>query len=40
MGWCNDIKNKNYNKLINITKTKYEKMYKEIISMICNICKL
>ena len=29
MGWCNDIKSKNYNKLINInSKTKYEKMYR------------
>jgi L,D-peptidoglycan transpeptidase YkuD (ErfK/YbiS/YcfS/YnhG family) len=29
MGWCNDIKSKNYNKLINInSKTKYEKMFR------------
>ena len=29
MGWCNDIKNKNYNKLIKINKKiKYEKMFR------------
>ena len=29
MGWCNDIKSKNYNKLIKInSETKYEKMYR------------
>ena len=30
MGWCNDIKSKNYNKLIKInSKIKYEKMYRK-----------
>tara|TARA_B100000131_G_scaffold203898_1_gene196005 strand:- start:159 stop:650 length:492 start_codon:yes stop_codon:yes gene_type:complete len=29
MGWCNDIKNKNYNKLIKINKKiKYEKLFR------------
>ena len=30
MGWCNDIKNKNYNRLIKIKKKiKYEKMFRK-----------
>ena len=30
MGWCNDVKNKKYNKLIKINKNiKYEKMFRK-----------
>ena len=30
MGWCNDIENKNYNKLIKIKKTvRHEKMFRK-----------
>ncbi len=29
MGWCNDVRNKNYNKLIKINKNlKYEKLFR------------